>query len=118
MENQRGFKIGDVVKCVDVSDINNLTLGKEYIVMHSHIGDDLLYLYDDNGDEAYYLSYRFELSNGSANTSQPSKFKEGDMVNGNKVSNVTIPCLIAGLCKMLVVIVIMIRLNYKDKTNE
>lgn len=28
--------------------------------------------------------------------------------NGNKVSNVTIPCLIAGLCKMLVVIVVMI----------
>ena len=28
--------------------------------------------------------------------------------NGNKVSNVTIPCLITGLCKMLVVIVIMI----------
>ena len=40
------------------------------------------------------------------------------MLNGNKISNVTIPCLIAGLCKMLVVIVIMIRLNYKDKTNE
>ena len=83
MENQRGFKIGDVVKCVDVSDINNLTLGKEYIIMHSHIGDDLLYLYDDNSDEAYYLSYRFELSNGSANAQQTHKspkFKEGDMV--------------------------------------
>ena len=38
--------------------------------------------------------------------------------NGNKVSNVTIPCLITGVCKMLVVIVIMSRLNYKDKTNE
>ena len=38
--------------------------------------------------------------------------------NGNKVSNVTIPCLIVGLCKMLIVIVIMSRLNYKDKTNE
>ena len=28
------FKVGDVVKCVDVSSINNLTLGKEYIVIH------------------------------------------------------------------------------------
>lgn len=72
------FKVGDVVKCVDVSSIDNLTLGKEYIVTHSHIGDDLLYLYDDKGDEACYSSYRFELSKGSATT--PSKFKEGDMV--------------------------------------
>ena len=102
------FKVGDVVKCVDVSNINNLTLGKEYIVIHSHIGDVLLYLYDDNGDEACYNSYRFELSNDSANTSQPSKFKEGDMLNGNKISNVTIPCLITGLCKMVVVSVVMI----------
>jgi hypothetical protein len=30
------------------------------------------------------------------------------MLNGNKVSNVTIPCLIVGLCKMLIVIVVMI----------
>ena len=77
------FKVDDVVKCVDVSSINNLTLGKEYIVTHSHIGDDLLYLYDDNGDEACYSSYRFELSIGSANAQQthkPPKFKEGDMV--------------------------------------
>lgn len=74
------FKVGDVVKCVDVSSINNLTLGKEYIVIHSHIGDGLLYLYDDNGDEACYYSYRFELSDDSANAPQPHKFKEGDMV--------------------------------------
>ena len=78
------FKVGDVVKCVDVGSIKNLTLGKEYIVIHSHIGDDLLYLYDDNGDEAYYRPYRFELSNGgSANAQQTHKspkFKEGDMV--------------------------------------
>ena len=72
------FKVGDVVKCVDVSSINSLTLGKEYIVTHSHIGDGLLYLYDDNGDEACYSSYRFELSKGSATT--PPKFKEGGMV--------------------------------------
>ena len=31
---------------------------------------------------------------------------------------VTHPCLIIGVCKMMVVIVIMSRLNYKDKTNE
>ena len=74
------FKVGDVVKCVDVSSIKNLTLGKEYVVVHSHIGDDLLYLYDDNGDEACYSSYRFELSNGGVNAQQPPKFKEGDMV--------------------------------------
>lgn len=71
------FKVGDVVKCVDVRSINNLTLGKEYTVIHSHIGDGLLYLYDDNGDEACYYSYRFELSDSSP---QPPKFKEGDMV--------------------------------------
>ena len=28
--------------------------------------------------------------------------------NGNRISNVAIPCLIVGLCKMLVVIVTMI----------
>ena len=28
--------------------------------------------------------------------------------NGNKVSNVVIPCLIIGVCKMIVVIVVMI----------
>ena len=79
--NKFKFKVGDVVKCVDVSSIKNLTLWKEYIVIHSHIGDDLLYLYDDNGDEACYSSYRFELSNGgSANAQQTHKFKEGDMV--------------------------------------
>ena len=72
------FKVGDVVKCVDVSSINSLTLGKEYIVTHSPIGDGLLYLYDDNGDEVCYYSYRFELSKGSATT--PPKFKDGDMV--------------------------------------
>ena len=73
------FKVGDVVKCVDVSSIKNLTLGKEYIVIHSHIGDDLLYLYNDNGDEACYSSCRFELCD-SANAKQPPKFKDGDMV--------------------------------------
>ena len=36
-----------------------------------------------------------------------------------KIRNViTHPCLIIGVCKMLVVIVVMSRLNYKDKTNE
>ena len=74
------FKVGDVVKCVDVSSINNLTLGKEYIVIHSHVGDGLLYLYDDNGDEACYYSYRFELSESDETSPQPPKFKEGDMV--------------------------------------
>ena len=36
-----------------------------------------------------------------------------------KISNViTHPYLITGVCKMIVVIVVMSRLNYKDKTNE
>ena len=82
--NKFKFKVGDVVKCVDVSSIKNLTLGKEYIVIHIRIGDGSLYLYDDNGDGACYYPYRFELSNGgSANAQQTHKthkFKEGDMV--------------------------------------
>ena len=73
------FKVGDVVKCVDVSSIENLTIGKEYIVTHIRIGDGSLYLYDDNGDGACYYHYRFELCD-SANAKQPPKFKEGDMV--------------------------------------
>ena len=74
------FKVGDVVKCVDDYSVD-LTLGKEYIVTYSHIGDGLLYLYNDNGDEDCYYSYRFELSDSdSANAQQPPKFKEGDMV--------------------------------------
>ena len=28
--------------------------------------------------------------------------------NGNRISNVTIPCLIIGVCKMVIVIVVMI----------
>ena len=72
------IKLPFKVKCVD-DDSSSLTLGKEYIVIHSHIGDGLLYLYDDNGDEACYSSHRFELSSGETST-QPPKFKEGDMV--------------------------------------
>ena len=72
------FKVGDVVKCVDVNDINKLTLGKEYIVLKTYT-DMVLCVYDDEGDDALYLSSRFELSNGDE-TSQPPKFKEGDMV--------------------------------------
>ena len=82
MENQRGFKVGDVVKCVDDSSHVNLTAGKEYVVVETY-GDDIMI---DNGDEDdfYYHSYRFELSKGSSanvqQTHKPSKFKEGDMV--------------------------------------
>ena len=90
------FKFGDVVKCVDAGVHDNLTVGKEYIVIHSHIGDGSLYRYNDIGDDGmvevendkgscfYYYSYRFELSSGgSANAQQTHKspkFKEGDMV--------------------------------------
>ena len=77
------FKVGDVVKCVDVSGINNLTLGKEYIVLQTQT-DITLCVYGDNGDFGRYCPSRFELSKGgSANAQQthkPPKFKEGDMV--------------------------------------
>ena len=77
------FKVGDVVKCVDVSSINNLTLRKEYIVLQTQT-DIALCVYGDNGDFGRYCPSRFELSNGgSANAQQTHKspkFKEGDMV--------------------------------------
>lgn len=72
------FKVGDVVKCVDISSINNLTLGKEYIVLQTQT-DIALCVYGDNGDFGRYCPSRFELSD-SDETSQPPKFKEGDMV--------------------------------------
>ena len=77
------FKVGDVVKCIDVSSINNLTLRKEYIVLQTQT-DIALCVYGDNGDFGRYCPSRFELSNGgSANAQQTHKspkFKEGDMV--------------------------------------
>ena len=72
------FKVGDVVKCVDVSSINNLTLGKEYIVLQTQT-DIVLCVYGDNGDFGRYCPSRFELCN-SGETPQPPKFKDGDMV--------------------------------------
>ena len=72
------FKVGDVVKCVNISGINNLTLGKEYIVLQTQT-DIALCAYNDNGDFGRYCPSRFELSD-SDETSQPPKFKEGDMV--------------------------------------
>ena len=71
------FKVGDVVKCIDVSSTNNLTLRKEYIVLQTQT-DIALCVYGDNGDFGRYCPSRFELSKGSATT--PSKFKEGDMM--------------------------------------
>ena len=72
------FKVGDVVKCVDSGIFNNLTIGKDYVLLD--VSDDgLIKVEDDKGVcFYYYYSYRFELSKGSATT--PSKFKEGDMV--------------------------------------
>ena len=70
------FKVGDVVKCVD-SGFNNLTTGKDYVLLD--VSDDgEIKVENDKGGCFYYYSYRFELSKGSATT--PSKFKEGDMV--------------------------------------
>ena len=71
------FKFGDVVKCVDSSDLLNLTVGKEYIVVGNR-SNGLLCLYDNHGDEACYHHHRFELCNVA--DEQPPKFKEGDMV--------------------------------------
>ena len=71
------FKVGDVVKCVDSGIYNNLTIGKDYVVLDvSDVGG--IKVETDEGSCFYYYSYRFELSKGSATT--PSKFKEGDMV--------------------------------------
>ena len=72
------FKVGDVVKCVDNSSLVNLIIGKEYVVVNIH--DDMVMIDDDDGERFYYYNHRFELSEDSANTLQPPKFKEGDMV--------------------------------------
>ena len=74
------FKIGDVVKCVDAGSFGNLTTGKDYVLLDVN-DEGMVEVKDDKGGRLhYYYSYRFKLSNDSANTSQPSKFKEGDMV--------------------------------------
>ena len=71
------FKVGDVVKCVDAGIFNNLTTGKDYVLLD--VSDDgMLKVENDKGICFYYYPHRFELSKGSATT--PSKFKEGDMV--------------------------------------
>ena len=82
------FKVGDVVKCVDAGIFNNLTTGKDYVLLDvSDDGDDgddgEVEVKNDKGGCFYHYSYRFELSNGSANAQQTHKspkFKEGDMV--------------------------------------
>ena len=71
------FKVGDVVKCVE-GVYNNLTVGKEYVLVE--VSNDCgVKVENDMGEVVYYYSYRFELIN-SDETSQPQKFKEGDMV--------------------------------------
>ena len=76
------FKVGDVVKCIDAGVFNNLTTGKDYVLLD--VSDDgILKVENDKGSCFYYYSYRFELSKGDE-TSQPQyktpKFKEGDVV--------------------------------------
>ena len=73
------FKVGDVVKCVDAEVFNNLTIGKDYVLLDVSDGGKVK-VENDKGSCFYYYSYRFELSKGSATTPQPPKFKEGDMV--------------------------------------
>ena len=76
MENQRGFKVGDVVKCVDSGSYNTLTVGKDYVLLA--VSDGVVMVRDDTGIDFYYRYYRFELS--STNTQQAHKFKVGDVV--------------------------------------
>ena len=71
------FKVGDVVKCVDTDVFLGLTVGKEYVVLAVNNRGNIA-VENDMGNNVYYYSYRFELSNDSATT--PPKFKEGDMV--------------------------------------
>ena len=72
------FKVGDVVKCVDAGVYNNLTTGKDYMLLD--VRDyGVVKVENDKGSCSYYYSYRFELCN-SGETPQPSKFKDGDMV--------------------------------------
>mgnify|MGYP003605190618 CR=1 FL=1 len=77
------FKVGDVVKCVDAGVYNNLTIGKDYVLLDVSGGGEIE-VENDKGSCFYYHPYRFELSNGgSANAQQTHKspkFKEGDMV--------------------------------------
>lgn len=71
------FKVGDVVKCVDAGVYNNLTTGKDYVLLD--VSDDgEIMVENDKGSCFYYYSYRFELSDSG--TATASKFKEGDMV--------------------------------------
>ena len=72
------FKVGDVVKCVDTGTFNNLTLGKDYVLLDVR-NDGGVKVENDKNRASLYYSYRFELSD-SDETSQPPKFKEGDMV--------------------------------------
>mgnify|MGYP000753519633 CR=1 FL=1 len=74
------FKVGDVVKCVDAGYYNNLTTGKDYVLLD--VSDDgEIKVENDKGVDCCYYHYRFELSNGgSANAQQTHKFKVGDMV--------------------------------------
>ena len=77
------FKVGDVVKCVDAGVYNNLTTGKDYMLLDVDFNGGVK-VENDKGSCFYYYAYRFELSNGgSANAQQTHKspkFKEGDMV--------------------------------------
>lgn len=74
------FKVGDIVKCVDNDCLyhGNLTVGKEYKVLQNN-SDGTVMIENDDSVRAYYYLSRFELSNGD-NSTQPPKFKEGDMV--------------------------------------
>ena len=74
------FKVGDVVKCVNVNNnTSTLTVGKEYVLVAVN-NDCIVKVENDEGVNYCYYSYRFELSKGSDLSPQHHKFKEGDMV--------------------------------------
>ena len=73
------FKVDDVVKCIDAGVYNNLTTGKDYVLLEVSYG--MLGVENDKGICFYYSPHRFELSESLSQIHhKPPKFKEGDMV--------------------------------------
>lgn len=73
------FKVGDVVKCVDSGVYNNLTVGKEYVLIE--VSDGMFKVENDKGICFYCYPHCFELSESLSQIHhKPPKFKEGDMV--------------------------------------
>lgn len=79
MNDVNKFKVGDVVKCIDNEGYEqSISVGVKYKVL-SITTNGMLMIENDNNKETIYYSYRFELCDSDV-SSQPPKFKEGDMV--------------------------------------